>query len=270
MNHSAWLLMLMMVLTTACGGGGGSKNTRRKTKITEAQIQHVMGNQIFDCASMDGGACPSGIARLMIINKEDADDSSVCSGFMVDEETLITNQHCISSTIDCNNTYVAIYNGASYEQNKCKSVVKIMNDYSDPNDPRKKLDVTVVKLEGKYFGRTFKAAAEKPLIHDGVTAWVIDHTGLDKKEPNLYESRVTELRCLVSAERTTQSLLLDNCPVIDGNSGSPLLDSRGDVAGIIWGGTAAEVNSSLDLEKRRELSKKAAATEVIYFAGYMN
>ena len=269
MKHSVWLLTLMLVLSTACGGSGGSSNTRRKTKITEAQIQHVMGNQIFDCASVDGGACPSGIARLLIINKEDADDSSVCSGFMVDEETMITNQHCISSQTDCNNTYVAIYNGHSYEQNKCKSVVKIMNDYSNPNDSRKKLDVAVVKLEGKYFGKAFKAASDKPLLNDEVTAWVIDHTGLDRKEPNLYEARVTELRCLVAADNR-QSLILNNCPVIDGNSGSPLLDSRGDVAGVIWGGSASEVNSSLDLEKRRDLSKQAAATEVIYFSGYMN
>ena len=270
MKLSFWVILILMFVITSCGGSGGKSNGRKKTRITEEQIQNVLENQVFSCDSIDGTPCPSGITRLLILNKNDADDSSVCSGFMVNEDTMITNQHCISSQADCNNTYVAIYTGSSYEQNKCKSVVKTLNDYSDPNDPRKKLDVAIVKLSGKYFGKTFEAASEKPLDYETVTAWVVDHTGLDKKEANLFESRITELRCSVSSDRSFQSLLLDYCPVIDGNSGSPLLDGRGDVAGIIWGGSAADINSSLDLKKRRELNKKAAATEVKFFSSYMD
>src|SRR5690606_6243738 len=192
MKHS-FLFLLSLMFLVSCGGGGSKSNSKRKTKITEAQIQNVMDNQHFECASVDGGPCPSGITRLLILNKDDADNSSVCSGFMVSEDTMITNQHCISSMTDCNNTYVAIYNGSSYEKNKCKSIVKILNDYSDPKDPRKKLDVAVVKLAAKYAGPTFQAATSAPLNYDTITAWVVDHTGLDKKEANLYEARITEL-----------------------------------------------------------------------------
>lgn len=270
MNTSLVFTLVMLMALTACGNGGGSSNGRKKTRITQEQIQNVMDNQIFDCDSLNGGACPSGITRLLIINKEDADDSSVCSGFMVGPETMVTNQHCVSSKIDCDNTYVAIYNGSSYEQNKCESIIKIMNDYSDPNDPRKKLDVAVVKLAARYYGKTFQAASDKPSVYESVTAWVVDHTGLDKKEANLYESRITELRCSVSSDQSSQSLLLDYCPVIDGNSGSPLLDARGDVAAVIWGGSAGEIDSSMDLDERRALPKKAAATEIKYFSEFFN
>lgn len=264
------LFMLALVFLVSCGGGGSKSNSRRKTKITEAQIQNVMDNQRMECASIDGSGCPSGVARLLILNKEDADNSSVCSGFMVNEDTLVTNQHCISSITDCNNTYVAIYNGSSYEKNKCKSIVKLLNDYSDPKDPRKKLDVAVVKLAEKYAGQTFQASISRPLTYDSITAWVVDHTGLDKKEPNLYESRITELKCYVSSDRVTASLLLEKCPAIDGNSGSPILNSSDDLVGVIWGGTAGEIDSSLNLDKRRELYNQAAATELRYFIEYID
>lgn len=266
--HSVFILACMLIVT-ACGQTGGESNTKRTTRITEEQIQAVMENQNIECDAIKGGSCPEGVTRLLIIDKNNADNSGVCSGFMVNENTMITNQHCIKDQFTCNNTYVAIYNGYGYQKTKCDKVVKIISDYADPNDPRKALDVAVVKLKDRFFGETFKIAQTRPEPLDTVTAWVVDHTGLDRETPNLVESRITEFNCYIGREPGRSSMILKNCPVIAGNSGSPVVNSVGEIIGVIWGGTSKHLNSKETLNTRRVMIFSAAVTEAIYFKDYV-
>lgn len=261
-------LILGILLTLVSCGNGGPKNTKKTTTITEQQIQSVMDRQVFDCSGINGAACPEGMARLLYLNKADADSSSVCSGFMVNQNTLVTNQHCIGSQSICDNTYVAIYNGYSYQQTKCLSVKQIIGDNLDPDDPRKVLDVAIVKVADNFYGKTFKVSSSRPHANDKLSAWVVDHTGLDSSiEANLFESRITQFHCYVSSQTERRSMMLSNCPVIHGNSGSPLLNQSGEVVGIIWGGTALSKDSSWDLsERRRSTLYDAASTEAYYFS----
>jgi V8-like Glu-specific endopeptidase len=261
------LLLFGMLLITACSQGG---NNKRITNLPELEIQTIMNLQNMDCASLDGKPCPIGVARLLIVNPENNTRSSVCSGFLVNEDTLVTNEHCISSQAVCDNTYVAIYNGHSHEQTKCLSVVKILNDYDDAEDPRKKLDVAIVKLADKFHGQTFKLATTKPKLNEVVTAWVIDHTGLDQEIENKLESRVTQLNCTVSENALSASLWLNNCPTISGNSGSPVVNSKGEVIGIVWGGNRQNDYSLEDLDVRRASEDSATVTEVVYFRDFIS
>jgi V8-like Glu-specific endopeptidase len=263
------LLVLSLFALVGCGNsGGGSSKSKKTTKISESQIEEIMNNQNFDCASIDGNGCPEGIARLLMINKKNPEKSSVCSGFMVDSETLVTNEHCISNQKVCNDTYVAIYNGHGYERNRCRKVIRILNDYDDANDSRKKLDVAIVKLENNYYGSAFYPSRYSPFTGETVTAWVVDQIGIDSNK-SILDVRITELRCKVAKKGKREALMLDDCPVVQGNSGSPILNTYGELVGVIWGSAAGDLDSSVSLYFRRNLSVQAAATDIMYFEKYL-
>jgi S1-C subfamily serine protease len=62
--------------------------------------------------------------------------------------------------------------------------------------------------------------------------------------------------------------MLEKCPVIQGNSGSPALNLAGDVIGVVWGATALDIDSSLSFSVRRSLDEFAAVTEMFHFSSY--
>jgi S1-C subfamily serine protease len=266
---SSLLLILSLVFFSACGKKS-SDNRKRVTRITEEQIQEVLENQQFECASINNTGCPKGMARLLTINRADPDNSSVCSGFMVGPNRMVTNHHCISNQNECENTYVVIYNGTTPVLSRCINLISSEQDYADPNDDRRAIDYSVVQTEGNWNGKTFELSPDRAVVGDGVRVWVIDHTGLDDPfNPNLLDSRVTEFRCNVEDQTSKASLMLRDCPVIAGNSGSPAFNLAGRVVGVVWGATASQLNANTPLDFRRSLDEFAAVTEMIHFQPYV-
>lgn len=256
----------LFILFAGCGKKDESK--RRETPIEQVRIEEIMNKQDFECASL-GDKCPGGMARLLIINSSDEERSGVCTGFMVSETQLVTNHHCVSTAEDCSNTYIAIYDGSEYAKARCLRIIKSDQDVEDPNDPTRKIDFTVMEINRAYEGEFFKLSASNASANDEIHTWVIDHTGLDKIPANLFESRVTEFECQVADQNERASLMMRKCPIISGNSGSPSLNTQGEVVGVIWGGNATIVDSSLSLSLRRQLDAVGLATEVNHFRNYV-
>jgi V8-like Glu-specific endopeptidase len=265
MKFSSLFIFLFLVLAISCGKKVPAEG-KRKVSISENQINSIINNQIVECASIEGQSCPEGIARLMIIDPLVAEESAVCSGFMIGPDRLVTNNHCVSTVAQCKNTYVLIYNGTSYEKSRCSEILETSIDYKSPGDPRKKIDVSVLRLNRRFSGKVFRDSLSRPMLGDQLTSWVIDHTGLDKENPNLFESRITEFSCQVGRKSLLQSLILSKCPAIQGNSGSPVVDLEGAIVGVLWGATAQKnVTTKTELFMRRSLDESAAVTEVEYF-----
>ncbi|HXH29347.1 MAG TPA: serine protease [Bacteriovoracaceae bacterium] len=265
------ILLLLLILNVSCGKRKESGSTKRPTRLTEERIQEIMENQFASCAAIGDGACPSGITRLMILNKEDADKSYVCSGFMVGPRTMVTNHHCIPDQATCENTYIVLYEGREYTQNKCKKHLKSNEDYHDPNDRRRAEDYSIVEIEDTYYGTYFPAATEPLAAMENVTSWVVDHTGLDAVQSNPYEFRITELNCNATRDPSFASLLLQGCPVVNGNSGSPVLNKAGSLVGVIWGAYGLEKNPKIySVQSRRAVISQGLMTELKYFQNYLS
>lgn len=261
------IFFVLLMIASACGKSSSSQ--RRETRIEQQDIESILNNQNFECASL-GGQCPAGLARLFIMNPEDPDRSAVCTGFMVSGNRLVTNHHCVSDAEECANTYLAIYDGTHYHQAKCDSLIVSKQDSADPNDRSRKLDFAVMTISVPYSGEFLPLSEAKAGAGDILQAWVMDHTGLDKNPRNLTDARMTEFSCEVKRQNLWQSLFMMNCPIISGNSGSPALNTNGEVVGVIWGGSSNSVDSTLDLETRRALTDVGLATEVEYFRKFTN
>lgn len=251
-------ILALPFLLVSCGQGG--MNGKKRVSLTKSTLEKSLKKQTFECASLHGSECPSGIARLFIYNAADPEDSSLCSGFLNGDNQIVTNNHCLSLEKECNNTYISIYNGTGYENVKCKNIVQTKVDPGALN--QKGIDFTVLEIDRKVNIKTFGISKFTPYVGERLTAWVIDHVSLTK-------ARITELDCTYASK--SNSMLLRGCPVILGNSGSPLVNNYNEIVGVIWGSTVDEnVDSDYDLEARRQLPDYALVTELNHFKDYLS
>lgn len=249
------LLLFTLLLNTACGKKTNDNNKKIVT-ITPEQIENLLENQSFECSSLDGGHCPEGLARLFILNIKYPTQTVLCSAFLISTNRLVSNHHCISSQEQCNNTYVSVFNGNSFEVAKCRTVVAAQVDEGTLSE--KKIDFAVLELDRHIrTSDSFAMTNSTPKAGDKLTAWVVDHV-------NLFIGRITQLDCKLN--NSVDSIELENCPAISGNSGSPVVNERGKVVGVLWGSTTSDyINEETPLEERRQLNDQAYVTSVKYF-----
>lgn len=251
------LLFLLLTLLASCGDAG--INGRKRILLTNEGISSLMAYQNFECAPLNGGSCPSGMARLFIHNPSDEDNSATCTGFLNGPDRLVTNNHCVSTIQECSNTYISVYNGSQYQAARCKRIIKTQVDPGALS--AKGIDYTVMELDRTIEIQDLSLATSTPQLGEMLTAWVIDHKSIN-------EARITELNCLY--HKQGNSMQLSDCPVIQGNSGSPLLNVYGEVVGTIWGSTTSdEVNADMPLHERRSLNEYAFATQLNHFQRYL-
>ena len=247
----------MAILVTACGQS--NINGKKRISLSSKTLEQI-AEQNFECASLDGTACPSGIARVFIHNPKDPDDSAVCTGFLNGNNKIVTNNHCVATVDECSNTYISIFNGTSHENVRCKRIIQTKVDPGALS--LKGVDFTVMEIDKKVTAKTFSLSPSSPYLGDLLTAWVIDHKTLN-------DSRITELEC--QYKTLSKSMQLTNCPVIQGNSGSPLVNSYGEIVGLVWGSTVDdEVDANFPLDARRNLNDLAMVTELKHFRSYLS
>jgi hypothetical protein len=239
------LLLNLLLFFLGCGkpvGEGGKKVT-----ISPDQIDYLLRNQHFECASVDGGRCPSGLARIYILNREKPSETELCSGFLVTSNRMVTNHHCVSTKIQCEGTYVSVYIDGHYETARCVRLIQARDDGKPLN--QKEIDYSVFELDRHIRNsEVFPIARRDSQAGDMLSAWVVDHL-------DMYKGRITELQCLI--RRRASSIELKGCPAISGNSGSPVTNLSGEVVGVLWGSTTSgEVSERTPLHQRRQMENE--------------
>lgn len=255
MRFSGSSLLILLSLLTLASCGEKKSNGKKIISLNEERLERFVEELKFECESLNGEKCPDGIARLVIYNKENPAESALCSGFLIKKNVLVTNNHCVSTATDCENTYINIYTEKSTVKTRCDSIIHTEVDHLLMK--KKNIDLTVLKLKIQDDIPFFQMSSLELRPEDKVRSWVIDHI-------SGRQARITELECYFESNST--SLRLRNCPIIQGNSGSPLVDHEGKVLGLIWGSTVDEaIDASFPLDQRRDLQDYGFATAVDFF-----
>jgi hypothetical protein len=173
------------------------------------------------------------VAKLSMIKMEGGQQiREVCSGFLIGDDMLVTNEHCVADQPTCLSTKIIfgfVYNNIGQtpglEQYDCQSVMAV-------DVP---LDIAVLKI------------AQKPGLRWGTLALADEDVLPDQKlfvlqHPLGEAKQISEVGCAVfepvSPGRSGPSDFAHLCDTLGGSSGSPVFNAAGEVAGLHhWGKT---------------------------------
>lgn len=232
---------LILLLLLACGGGSSGNNAA--VMETELGIQAIVDNQALSCAPLNGENCPEGVGRVFVQSENNPEEFILCTGFLIRPNRMVTNGHCLSRAVDCARTFVVFPRlGRGSVSAECTSLVQTF--YDEDNFPQSR-DITVFDLDQSLDLKLIQIATERARRGETYSVWAMDHL-------NILEARLTEYECIFEGDGFTEEY--SRCPAIQGNSGSPILDSREEAVSILWGSSLnRSVDARLDLRARREV-----------------
>lgn len=232
-------LALLCLTVVACSKGSSGSSQRKKIKLTPEMMDAVMSQQTLSCPT---GDCPDAVARLFIINFDDADESANCTGTLIGEKLLLTNSHCIDmgSLEDVCDGFYAVFNTklGGHEVARCEEVLYRNNHHARNRQDLANNDYALIKLDRTIRAKPVEINRAGFAPGDKVHPFVIDHI-------SVFNSRIVKLNCTVASDSSNgRDNVLENCPAIQGNSGSSIFDTKGRVAGVLYAGEDTSVDET--------------------------
>jgi hypothetical protein len=248
MNTKTCILLTLLFTLMSCGSkddettpGTISNPSYSYKDLLIRQYNNISGleaihNSNITCENDD---CPEGIAQITS-STELGDSYSVCTGFLIAKDVLMTNSHCVpeylsDAGVDCS-TRLSVYFPASqtkanFERVYCKEII-YNDDYDDG------LDYAFIKLSKKLDRKVF------PVVRSGAfkEASKIQTWNMSPNQDRSHEGIIKKQICDVVHSSFIKPnfnhanypyITLGDCTVIGGNSGSPLLDMAGNAIGIV-------------------------------------
>jgi len=184
-------------------------------------------------------SCPEGLAKLVVT---DNSGEWKCTGFLVSDKILVTNRHCLPDSLvsaeaqDCSKSirfFFAATRNMGSETLECN---KVLSFSSPPNSTNvATLDYAFLELAKPSKRKAFTISHAGVRSGEKITFWRID---------GLVESTIQKDEC----DTVYQSLLFpftnashspvatfEHCAAEHGHSGSPLLNTKGEVVAILEG-----------------------------------
>jgi V8-like Glu-specific endopeptidase len=239
------LFILAFGFISACGPSS-SQNVGSVQSQTLDQEQSLFPNVRLACAQ---SSCPNSVG--MLLGKLPDRSNYGCTSFVVGENVMATNDHCIPDDLQagdsCSSRIEVTFTDS--QKTKCQKIIWRSNDHKSG---KMSLDMAYFSVSGNS-GRT-----PLPINKDGldnnqeVTVYKVDPPTNGRNGTLVADKcRVAQGTFIYPYLKTKDSaafvLLKDkgswdglsgSCNIIGGNSGSPILDSSGAVRGVLHEGTS--------------------------------
>lgn len=254
MQFRPLLLLTLLSCLFSCGkkaGEAGSKPRRGIQPISPDEMEVLLSKQELVC---DQGRCPSYLTKIAVVNKENSLD--FCTGVLTDATTVAMSTSCLPKflrvdKLDCKKDVHFFFENAGEKPLRatCKSVLRVAQiETKDPTLWRS--DVTFLELE--------KKVDRKPLGPSNISrigmadmakvvVWSIDSANdfVGHIKKNECEAVHNTYFNPFSSHESSPNVTIAGCPFVTGNSGSPVLDYRGRLRGLVSRPISTELVTSL-------------------------
>lgn len=264
------LLLAAVASIVSCGsstsGPSSRKPDRERAAGNRAESLNQLNESYVYCA-VPGKECPNNVAKLTMRWLEDGKYRiGFCSGTLVGDDLILTNRHCIppgfkQNGAACKDAIKIMFpetKTGDEERLDCLNIVQVFEEL--PDQP----DIAVIRIERPASRRDIVPMVGNSLSHgDTLTAYTMNPGS------ELYGS-IRKKTCKVSQDdiyyfkqdSTAGNMVITGgrCNVIGGNSGSSILNSSGEIVGVI--------HSRLDTSGlRRLLRMSGIETRFMDYAG---
>ena len=253
--HVTIVVSLAMGLLS-CGKKDSQQSAPKIQNITPEQMDSYLSQQRIYCE--DPEFCPDGMARLFSINFDDNAKSSMCAGFLVAPDLVITNSHCIwvgkiGLEKTCSGLYFAFPTLSGFSHTALCSKILWRDDRTGGSSYYKAghNDFALIQLDRQVpvSPMSLRSNAMTP----GSTVYPV---AMDQF--NIMDAKVLKLSCKVKKLDNLGVAELENCPVIAGNSGSAVMNENLEVVGIIFASSDKHIRNVSDPIEVRRVSKTSA------------
>jgi hypothetical protein len=256
-------LLLLLALMAACGKPSEGTPSLKTEPLKAPDMLQVMVHQNIRCVV---GDCPTGIGRIFAINQTDHNKSAMCTAFLIRPDVVMTNSHCIwagklNDEETCQQLYLAFPTEWGYsETTRCKEILwRDTTQGGRRHYRRGENDFALIRITSRMPGFELELSPRGMRTGEMVYPVVADFL-------NVHEAKILHFPCLVEkhSEKTGVAQLY-HCPIISGNSGSPVLDRKNRVAGIIFASSDANVRKPEDeFDTRIRATSKGYAFSMDY------
>ena len=239
------LLFLISSLFLSCGKKDGFSKSSTNIIQTESMIESKVKLDVSDSRCMEKNNCSPSVGLLVAASEKYVE---TCTAFLITDDVVATNAHCIPKDLrdlkeECNDRITLDFpetNTYPREIVKCSQVLEVSKI---TNRFKGNADFAFIKLARKI---------RRPILEisqKGFDADSYEDFSIIKMEPHNMESGLPggfqqEETCrytpnsMLSSDKSTSPfraiVVMADCIVVSGNSGSPIVDSEGKVRGITY------------------------------------
>jgi len=212
----------------------------RVERLERKKIEAVQSRYRVDCES--NVYCGDSVGMLVTSGDSHRDPElgvgGRCTAFLVGERYVMTNHHCIS--IGTNLSMTLLFPETSRFPAENIRVSRVMGSefsehFSLVDDNYQ--DLALLELDRATSRPSMRLSGKSLKAGDAVTAVVVDpvETGGLSRIKSCRVSGGGLIDGEFDEERRYRQVVLRDCPIVPGNSGSMILDAAGDVVAVLYG-----------------------------------
>ncbi|HXH74285.1 MAG TPA: trypsin-like peptidase domain-containing protein [Bacteriovoracaceae bacterium] len=256
-------LLALMCCMMSCGKKEQSSNAQGAlapaTDAVMTSLEEYLSKQLLVCA--EGEVCPNYITKIVVFDSHK--NPRTCTGFLVSDDTVATSTSCLPQLLrlkdqDCSTEVTFFFpktNNLPAQRVGCSKVLQV-SELGNKDAPLWRDDVAFLKLEKSITTRRTLAFHREGIEnHREYTFWGIDQiddkTGIIRRQDceGIHGSWINPL----ASKLTSPNMIFAGCVLKNGNTGSPILDARGRVRGM--------VSEMMDPKLREELESTGFLTQ---------